>query len=148
MIHAQNDKAVVLLGPGAAIATTATATARIDTLGFEYLSVDVVLDTTSAATDNPSVLKFTEGDDTNASTAITELTGDGASGFTIPDNSTSAATIARFRIDLRKRKRYLKLSVTPIAAGGQKIEALARLGRANEAPDTASEAGASAVVTV
>jgi len=149
MIHAQNAKSLVILSPGSAIATSATATARVDTLTYEYLTVSVILGTTTAATDNPSVLKFTEGDDTNATEAIASLTGDGASGFTIPDNATAGtATIARFHINLKGRKRYLKLSATPTAAGGQVIQAIGELSRANVTPTSATGAGVSALVIV
>ena len=147
MIHAQTEKHVVLLSTAAAIATDATATGRVDCLGFNYLAVDVLVNSTTGGTSPPTVLKFTEGDTTTADTAITELTGGTATGnFTIPSTTTaSPAGIVRFNIDLKKRKRYLKISVTPLIAGGQLIVATGHLSRGNM-PDTATEAGTAAFV--
>lgn len=149
MIHAQTEKHVVILSPGAVVATTATATGRVDCLGFNYLSVDVLVDSTTGGTSPPSVLKFTEGDTTTADTAITELTGGTNTGnFTIPSTTTAApAGILRFNIDLRKRKRYIKFSVTPLISGGQYISAIGHLSR-GIMPDTAAEAGVTALVNV
>lgn len=152
MIPAQTEKHVVVLSPGAVVATTATATGRVDCLGFNYLSVDVLVDSTTGGTSPPTVLKFTEGDTTTADTAITELTGGTATaasiGFVIPSTTTAApAGILRFNIDLRKRKRYIKFSVTPLISGGQYISAIGHLSR-GIMPDTATEAGVTALVNV
>ena len=60
-------------------------------------------------------------------------------GFTIANASTAAAHIYAFDIDCRARKRYLKLTVTPLTT--QEVVMSAHLGRAKEAPDTTTEAG-------
>lgn len=147
MIHSQNEKEVVLLSPAAVIGTDATATGRVDCRGFEYATISVLVNSTTGGTSPPTVLKITEGDTTTADDAITALTG--GSGFTIPNTTTAApAGIVKFSIDLKKRKRYLKLSVTPAIAGGQLIVATARLSRANVAPDTDAEQGVTEHVIV
>ena len=153
MIHAQTEKHVVLLSPAAVVATTATATGRVDCLGFNYVAVDVLVDSTTGGTSPPTVLKFTEGDTTTADDVIVALTGGTATGanvgFVIPATTTAApAGIVRFNIDLKKRKRYLKFSVTPLISGGQLISAVAHLSRAHVMPDTAAEAGVTALVNV
>lgn len=149
MIHSQTEKHVVVLTPAAAVATDATATGRVDCADFAYAAIDVIIDSSTAGTDNPGVLKITEGTTTTAADAITELTGDGVGGFTIPDNTQATpAGIVRFNLDLRKRKRYLKLSFTPTKVGGQLVAAVAHLSRANQMPNTATEAGVTALVNV
>lgn len=152
MIYPQTEKHVVLLSTAAVVATDATATGRVDCLGFNYLAVDVLVNSTTGGTSPPTVLKFTEGDTTTADTAIAELTGGTATsasvGFVIPATTTAApAGIVRFNIDLKKRKRYLKISTTPLIAGGQLIVATAHLSR-GIMPDTAAEAGVTALVNV
>lgn len=116
-----------------------TATGNIDTLGYDWLKLDVMMTTSDDTTNNPSVLKLTESDDTVVSNfaAITKFTGDGAGGFTIPNAVTAGNWIASFNVDLRGRKRYLKLSVTPITTQG--VHAIANLGLGDEAPVSAAD---------
>ena len=149
MIHAQNTKTVSLLGPtSTVIATDATATASVDTLGFDYAVIDIFLQSSAGGTVNPVVLKLQEADGTTYAD-ITECVGDGSGGFTIPANPTAAATgpSVKWELNLQKRKRYLKISTTPGLAGGQFVTAVATLSRAEEAPTTAAAKGATTLVT-
>jgi hypothetical protein len=134
MLSAFSEKSVYgLLGTG--VTNGATVTARIDRLGFDHLSLDLVMGTADVVSNSPSVLKFTEGDTTvltNAS-AVTELTGGTATGnFTIPAADTANPNAYRFNIDLRGRKRYLFLSVSPRTT--QQTIFAGRLRRAKETP--------------
>lgn len=92
----------------------ATASGYVDCRGFKFATISLDASAANVVSNNCSVLKITEGDTTAASTAITELTGDGVGGFTIAAAKTSASVVAVFNLDLRPRKRYLKLTVTPI----------------------------------
>lgn len=119
---------------GASVATSATATAVIDTLGYNYLTVDVDLSTASS---DVSVLKFEEGDTTSSYAAITGLTGGTSTGnFTIPTANTSTAPLIRFNVDTRGRKRYLKFSCTPGVASI--INAHGIMSRARQTPTQAA----------
>jgi hypothetical protein len=114
MMPLQNTATKVVIAP-LSVATNATATGVLDTLGFEEAAIDITMDTAADTTNNPTVLKLSEGDDTNASTDVTAFVGDGVGGFTIPAVSESDPTVVRFNLDLRKRERYLKVTLT---AGG------------------------------
>jgi hypothetical protein len=144
MVHGQNSKAVIALIP-VSVATNATATGIIDTIGFDYCVVDTILDT--AAT-NPAKLLLAETDDTSATaassfTAIATFTGDDTTnGFTIPAADTSNAQIVRMAVDCRKRKRRLQLQVTSGVA--QLTAAHATLTRAATVGDTTTEMGLTA----
>lgn len=144
MIHAQRAKHGVFIIPQS-VATTATASASMDTLAFEYLSVDVLLDTQAAVSSNPAVLELSEGDTTTGFTTVAAFVGDGGSGFTIPDADTSDAQMIVLNLDLKKRKRYIKIAIKP-AGTAQLLAASYHLTRANEMPDTAAEAGCAALV--
>ena len=138
MIHSQNEKSVVMINP-ASVASTATATGYVDTLGFNYLSIDVVLDSVAAATNNPATFNLQEGTITNP-TSQTNITGGvGDTGWTVPNMDTSDPTIVRFDVDLTDRERYITLDITPTVT--QIIGAVARLGRAQVTPDTDAELG-------
>lgn len=112
----------------------ATASGNIDTLGFNWLTLDVVTSTSNDTTNNPSVLKLSESDDTVVTnfSDITEFVGDDSDGFTIPDAVTSGDWAVKFNVDLRGRKRYIKCSVSPVTT--QVVAAVANLGVGDEAP--------------
>ena len=144
MMPLQNTATFVAIKPQS-VTSGATASGYVDCLGYHEAAVDVALDSQSSTTSNPSVLKIMESDDTVASNfaAITAFTGDGVGGFTIPAASGTAPTIVRLNVDLRKRKRYLKVFVSPDGAT-QLIGAVVTLGKA--ANSTAARASMSAVV--
>lgn len=140
MIHAQNEKQMILICDGA-VAANATATGYIDTLGYDYCSISVCATTSNGTTNNFSTLTLSEGQTTAAWTAIAAFTGDDTTdGFTIPDADTSnPQVVAMLNVDLRKRERYLYLAATPLTT--QAICALARLGYADETPTSATNLG-------
>ena len=48
----------------ASTTNAATATGNVDTLGYDFCAIDVITTTSNAVTNNPSVLKISESDDT------------------------------------------------------------------------------------
>lgn len=145
----QNAKKVLVLNQ-ASTTNGATASGNIDTLGYDYVNLDVIMTTSNDATNNPSVLKLSESDDTVVTNFadITEFVGDGTGGFTIPSAITAATSIdgpyATFNVNCRGRKRYLKLSVSPVTT--QSITAIAQLGRAHEEPVGTTDQSVSVIV--
>lgn len=119
-------------------ATNATATGNIDTLGYDWCTLDVITSTSDATANNPATLKLAESDDTVVTnfTDITALVGDGVGGFTIPAAVTSGNWGVKLNVDCRHRKRYLRLSVTPTTT--QTVTAIANLFRGEQAPTAAS----------
>ena len=109
MIHAQNTKSEILIMP-ASVATAATASGVLDTKGYKYALIDVNCGTGGTAA---TELKLAEGDTTSAFTDITALVGGGTGVFSFPAANTSTAPIVRMNVDLRGRKRYLKLTHSP-----------------------------------
>lgn len=146
MNHAESTKTVAKIGT-ADTTTAATFTSSIDTLGYDYASIDVVFEANAATTDAvATALKLGQGDTTTGYTDITAFVGGGTGGFTIPTTSlTGASNVVRFNVDMRGKKRYLNVSATPIAASV--VCAVARLSKAEVGPASASEAGVAAVVS-
>jgi len=147
VIHAQNVKKSIPITPQS-VATNATATGNVDLLGYDYCSIDVILDSAGATSSNPAVLKLTECDTTVVSSfvAITAFTGDNTSGgFTIPAADTAAAQVVRFNVNAHGRKRYLKVSITP-AGAAQIVGAVAECSRAQSSPTTDALAGCAEIV--
>jgi len=98
----------------------ATATGYVDTLGFGECAIDVELDSQAATSNNPTVLKVIESEDTvwSNATAITGLEGDATDGFTIGPADSVNPYITRINIKLGPRKRYLHVFVNPLGTTG------------------------------
>ena len=124
----------------------ATATGNIDTQGYDFCTVDVIMATSDDTTNNPTVFKIADCDTTVVSSFadITALVGDGTGGWTIPDAVTSGNYGVKFNIDLKGKKRYLKLSISPLTT--QVITAIANLAKADEAPVDTTKANVKALV--
>jgi len=131
MMPLQNTATKVAIKPQS-VTSGATATGIVDTLGFEEAAVDVALDSQGSTTSNPSVLKLQESISTDASNFadITKFVGDGVGGFTIPP-AGAAPTIVRMNVDLRARKRYLRVVVSPDGAT-QLLGSVVMLGKAKD----------------
>ena len=114
---------------GASVATNATQTGAVDTLGFNFVRFSVHQSVSTAA----SVLKIEQSDDaTNyVSASIT-----GGTDFTIGTHVSSATTAPYYVFDVPTggRRRYLRLSITPGAAAN--IVAFAVVGRPGLGEDT------------
>jgi hypothetical protein len=147
MIHAQMEKNVPLTGP-ATVATNATGSNYVDTLGFNYAVIEVMGPPATATNSSAKMiaLAVSEGDTTSSFAAFGAFTGTtnstaAATEFVIPvHNNTSVGNVIRFYIDLHGRKRYLKVAFTP-AASHTTICSKAVLSRAAIMPDTDTERG-------
>lgn len=133
MIHAENVKYVNLVAPVSI--TTSAITATASCVGFDEATVIVHL-ATQAATSTVT-LALTESDGTTYVTA-SELA------MTTVAPSTSAPDIYAYFVDLRKRKKNLKISVTPTTAVIGSVHLM--LSRAEQAPTTAAARGLAAQV--
>jgi hypothetical protein len=142
MLHLASTKTVAKIG-NADTTTSQTATHTIDTLGYGYASIDVVFEPTTATSDAICVACKVEESDASGSgfANVTSLVGNGTGGFAIPTSGsrTADSNVVRLNVDLRGKKRYLRVSATPVAASV--VATVVRLGRAEVAPVTASESG-------
>lgn len=119
-----NSKTFVMLHPTTAITAASVNFGRVDTKGFDYLTIDVVGISASAAT---QVTALGVGEDDTAATAFTDtgvsrivaLTGGTATsstaGFVLPTPQSAGAygNRYRFNVDLRGRKRYIVVDYQP-----------------------------------
>jgi hypothetical protein len=115
----------------------ATVTANIDTIGADFLLLAVHSTTSNNATNNPSVFKISESDDTVVTNFadVTKLVGDGTGGWTVPSWHTATASAqgtVQMEIDLRHRKRFLKLTISPLTT--QDFVGYAALGKNDQTP--------------
>jgi hypothetical protein len=118
----------------ASVAASATFSHEIDCAGFKYASIDVVYSPFTATTAAyASVLKIQESDASGSGQA--DVSG---MSVTAGSGSTSVATVARFNIDLRGRKRYLTVVTSP--GNTVAITSDCRLGKAENHASSAATA--------
>jgi hypothetical protein len=144
MNRLENTKTVASLSDD--ITTSATHSMEIDTLGFKVASIDVAFEKVAAAGTNSAValvLKLQHGDSTSSYSDLSGYVG--GTSFTIPTPAnTSSDVVVRFDVDLRGKRRYLKVVATGNATGS--VYSVARLGKPEDGPDTATEKGASVAI--
>lgn len=123
----------------------ATASGIIDTLGFDFATIDIIATTADVVSNKPTVCKLQEADDTNA-TSFADISA--FSTPTIPNANTAATAVLqnnyKFNVDLRARKRYLQAVYSPQTT--QTVTVVANLSRGEQAPVTAAKANAMTLV--
>jgi len=147
MIHVAATKSVSKAETS--VALTATHTLEIDTLGFEYASIDVLFSpftSASGPTTAANVLRVAQSDVSGSGQA--NLSGFvGGTDFTVSSGSTATASVGyaqRFDIDLRGKKRYLTVYATPASTCG--VVTSCRLGKGEAGPVSASDKGVNTMV--
>lgn len=150
MIANQREKTFIITPPAAIVDNASFTTASIDTLGYDYLTVKVIIGATDIAF---TALKL-QTSDTDGSYG--DLTGALYGTSTNTDGSTSTLPSATddnkvfvFEVDLKGKKRYFDLVATigDGAAGGYMC-AIAELTRGTNQPTSATERGAAQILRV
>lgn len=147
-------KQVVAINAVSATAAGTVTGAQIDCLGYDFATIDIWGTTQSASTQagSPSILKIQESD-TTVVTSYTDVVGfrGGSATATNVDFvvgigyvTTNLANNYKFNVDLRSRKRYLSVVISPTTS--QTFYATANLGRGEQAPATATKAGVLSLV--
>jgi hypothetical protein len=123
----------------------ATASGLIDTLGYDWCTIDIIAATADVVSNKPTVCKLQEADTTDA-TNLVDITA--FSTPTIPNANTAATAVLqnnyKFNVDCRARKRYLSPTYSPQTT--QVITIVANLGRGESSPTTAAKANAMTLV--
>jgi hypothetical protein len=117
-----------------------TATLTLDTLGYDYASIEVIVDKSSTAghTANSilNVLSLKQGDVSNSVTTDVYTVSVPAASVAV----TNQASVVRLDVDCRGKGRYLKVDATPAVTLNTNI--VARLGKGEKGADSAAEKGA------
>lgn len=134
MIHSQNNKFVSLLSP-ASVGTSATVSGTVDCVGWDYAQVFLHLATQTAG--NTNTISLSEGDTTSSYATHADMD------ITTATPATNATQVYGWMLDLRKRKRYLKMTLT-VPGTAQAAAAHVLLSRGEAGPDTATKRGLTA----
>lgn len=133
MIHAQNTKTVSLFAPQS-VATNGTATGIASVVGWDYAKVVLHLGT-AAASNVDTTITLTEGDTTSSFATATDLA------VTTAAPNTNTPQIYGWLLDLRKRKKNLKITFAPNTNVARLAGATMELYRGEQAPTTATLRG-------
>jgi len=145
-------KLVAITPPGAIVDDASYTTAAVDTKGFAFARIVVLLGATDIAM---VALKVQESDDSGMSGAA-DITGavfgtstnDAGSTSTLP-SATDDNKFFVFEIDLKGRKRYLDLVATAgNGSAGTYLTAFAELLEADNVPTSAAQKGVSQLLRV
>lgn len=138
-------KTIVALNNVSYSAAQTSPTSPIDTLGYDWCTIDIISATSNVVSNVPTVCKLQEADVTNAS-SFADITAFATP--TMPNANTAATAVLqnnyKFNVDCRARKRYLQAVFSP--ATTQVTTVIANLGRGEQAPVTAAKANAMTLV--
>lgn len=127
-----------------AMTNSATVTARIDTVGYRQVSLKILRNTNASASAGPMLVNLLHSDDTVVTNFVT-LAAQVSEAF-----NSSTPTVTRYEVDLKGKKRYLRLTVTSGTNGTHDnitISAAAELARPELTPSANSQL-ANGTVTV
>lgn len=104
MKTAQKHVRTLLLAP--ATAATSARSASFDTRGGKYASIEIVLGAKANTSSTNVTLELAEGDTTSSFVTFN-------SAYNVTQDATTNGAVGIYHVDLKARKRYLRLTVTP-----------------------------------
>jgi hypothetical protein len=140
----ENTKTVASLVATGNSQAAGTVALTVDTIGWEYLSVDAVYSTCVVGSAVASIFTLRAADTTAALADYTATYGSVAGVTSVANTSasqTSVATVARLDFDLRGKPRFISVATAPNDTNCRAI-LVGRLSKGEVGPDTAAEAGA------
>ena len=141
MVDGQDCKYLKTIPPAAILDNTSATEVEIDTLGYHYAEIVVILGATDIAI---TALKLQETDATGSGEAdVTGATFDGGTNIDgdalVLPSATDDTQICVFQVDCRKRKRFLSAVVTfGDGTSGGFVAAVTRLSRGDIAETTSA----------
>jgi hypothetical protein len=141
--HLENTKSVSSIVATGSSAAAGTVALTVDTIGYEYLSMDAVYSTCVVTSAVASIFTLRAGDTVASLADYTSTYGSVSAVTSVANTSaaqTSQPTVVRLDFDLRGKPRYVSVATAPSDTAARAI-LVARLGKAADGPDTAAEKG-------
>lgn len=133
----------VASGKGSVYTSSQTNTLTLDTLGFEYASIDVIYGPAASTSSVAQTLTLQQCDTSGGTYEnITGFTGDLKPAAYAGQTVTDTMTEVRLDVDMRGKKRFLQVKTSPNT--DTVIVVAARLSKAEEGPYDATTKGARA----
>ena len=143
----QNSKTVLMNASGSTSGAGSSLTASVDTKGFSYARILCLVNGTSALHTTVANNSLEESDDNSTFSAVSAATP--GTGWTVSTVS-SATTLSKlsYNVDLRGRKRYLKVTLGLATSAATSIVIAADLSLPGDGCGTAAEQGANVSVQI
>ena len=139
MIHLAATKSAAA-GKASVYTSSQTATLTLDTVGYEYASIDVIAGPAASTSSVYQTLTLGESDvSTGTYSTVTGFSGDLKPAAYAGQTVTDTMTVSRLDIDLRGKKRYLQVKASPNT--DTVIVVSARLGKGEAGPVDATGKG-------
>lgn len=123
----------IAAGKGAVYTSSQTNTLTLDTLGFEYASIDVIYGPAASTSSVAQTLTLQQSDSASADYGnVTGFTGDLKPAAYAGQTVTDTMTTVRLDVDMRGKKRYLRVATSPNT--DTVIVVAARLSKGEEGP--------------
>ena len=123
----------VAAGKGAVYTSSQTNTLTLDTLGFEYASIDVIYGPAASTSSVAQTLTLQQSDTSGGVYEnVTGFTGDLKPAAYAGQTVTDTMTTVRLDVDMRGKKRYLRVATSPNT--DTVIVVAARLSKGEEGP--------------
>jgi hypothetical protein len=130
----------VVSGKASVYTSSQTNTLTLDTLGYDFASIDVIYGPAASTSSVAQTLTLRQGDASNAVTEnVTGFTSGLAPAAYAGQTAATQMTISRLEVDCRGKKRYLAVATSPNT--DTVVVIAARLSRAEEAPYNAATKG-------
>lgn len=130
-------------GKASVFTSSQTNTLTLDTLGFEYASIDVIYGPAASTSSVAQTLTLQQCDTSGGSYEnITGFTGDLKPAAYAGQTVTDTMTEVRLDVDMRGKKRFLQVKTSPNT--DTVVVVAARLSKAEEGPYDATTKGARA----
>ena len=121
----------VAAGKGSVYTSSQTNTLTLDTLGFEYASIDVIYGPAASTSSVAQTLTLQQSDSASTDYGnVTGFTGDLKPAAYAGQTVTDTMTTVRLDVDMRGKKRYLRVATSPNT--DTVIVVAARLSKAEE----------------
>jgi len=139
------SKLIIVLAPTSTTAA-ATSSGNVDTLGYDYASIDIIAPTADVVSNKFSVCKLSHSDTTDSTnfSDVAKFVAGGTGGFTLANANTSAAYGVKLNVDCRSLKRYIKVSVSPRTT--QVLTIVANLSKGEQVPVSATSVNVNTLV--
>lgn len=108
MKQAQKHVRTLLLAP--TTAATSARSAAFDTRGGKYASIEIILGAKANTNSTNVTLQLAEGDTTSSFATFN-------ASFNVVQDATTNGAVGIYHVDLKGRRRYLRLTVTPDTNG-------------------------------
>ncbi len=144
-----HDSGAIIFMPGCTVASNASHTMSFETAGYGHANIYILVGTHATNGTTLQDVHLAESDTSTSATSMTTITAFAGSNatttahaWTIPAVATlGLGGVIEMQVDLRKRKRYLGLVVTP-GTTTVSVAALAVLSREGQSADTAAKKSA------